>query len=341
MSLFGGGFNPDTDPDFGIGGPLKFAPGPKKRKNPSAYALATFSDLGLRVVDMEGNIVWEYPVKGVMLYGCDVDPVTGNIYGSLYNKIIEVTQAGNKVWEYTHPRLKGLHSLQAVGKGQVLVTCTPYDCALWIDKKKGIVDEWNFNQHFKKPKFLGRNMWTHINFAEQHGDTLFITSAHPPDVRGKPNKSEVLIVRSGEIDWRWLEVAEKENIPVGAHCFKRFHENYLLSDTAGQRVMEVTATGMVRRVFDFAPMELKPRMVDWATINGRTYVIIPTSPVRGSKEFPKLLWVDWEKQEIVSSVSENITHIFCARYLPEWSAELTEDEEEKIMDRLRALGYIE
>ena len=71
-----------------------------------SYALATFSDLGLRVVDMEGNIVWEYPVKGVMLYGCDVDPVTGNIYGSLYNKIIEVTQAGNKVWEYTHPKLK-------------------------------------------------------------------------------------------------------------------------------------------------------------------------------------------------------------------------------------------
>ena len=190
MSLFGGGFNPDTDPDFGIGGPLKFAPGPKKRKNPSAYALATFSDLGLRVVDMEGNIVWEYPVKGVMLYGCDVDPVTGNIYASLYNKIIEVTQAGNKVWEFTHPRLRGLHSLQAVGVGQVLVTCTPYDCALWIDKKKGKVDEWNFSQHFTKPKNLSRNIWTHINYAEQHGDRLIITSAHPPDCPWKAKTVE-------------------------------------------------------------------------------------------------------------------------------------------------------
>ena len=186
-----------------------------------------------------------------MLYGCDVDPVTGNIYGSLYNKIIEVTQAGNKVWEYTHPKLKGLHSLQAVAEVKVLVTCTPYDCALWIDKKKGIVDEWNFNQHFQKPKNLGRNMWTHINYAEQFGDELVVTSAHPPDVPGKPEQSEVLLVKDQEIRWRLLDVAD--NLPLGAHCFKplRGHFQFLISDSAGQRIMELDIKGKVRKLFNF------------------------------------------------------------------------------------------
>ena len=82
-------------------------------------------------------------------------------------------------------------------------------------------------------------------------------------------------------------------------------------------------------------------MVDRATIGNHPYVIIPTSPIRDSKETPKLLWVDWGKQSIVSAVSENITHIFCARYLPEWSAELTEEEEEKVKERLRKLGYLD
>lgn len=306
----------------------------------TAYTLATFSDLGFRIVDMEGNIVWEYPVKGIMLYGCDVDPVTGNIYGSLYNKIIEVSQVGNKIWEFTHPKLRGLHSLQAVGKEQLLVTCTPYDCALTINKKRGIVEEWSFAHHFKKPTNLGRNMWTHINYAEQFDDYIAITSAHPPDVPGKPDQSEVLLAKNGEIEWRWSDVAAKKDVPLGAHCFKPFDGHFLLSDTPGQKIMEVDLSGKVYQKFDLSPLELKPRMLDWVVMGEHTYVIVPTSPVRDSEKAPKLLWVDWDKQSIVSTISEDITHIFCARYLPEWSAEPTEDEEKKIMNKLKALGYV-
>ena len=201
------------------------------------------------------------------------------------------------------------------------------------------MDEWNFNQHFQKPKNLGRNMWTHINYAEQFGDELVVTSAHPPDVPGKPEQSEVLLVKDQEIRWRLLDVAD--NLPLGAHCFKplRGHFQFLISDSAGQRIMELDIKGKVRKLFNFK--NLKPNMIDWAFINGRIYVIAPTSPVKDSGQKPQLLWIDWENQEVVSSVSEDVTHIFCARYLPEWSAELTEEEEEKVKERLRKLGYLD
>ena len=99
------------------------------------YALASFGNLGLIVVDKKGNRLWQYDHPDNRLYGLGIDPATKSIYYGTMNKIIEVTRLGNKVWEFSCPKLVDVHSMDVVRTGRVIVmscTCTSYNNVVFI-----------------------------------------------------------------------------------------------------------------------------------------------------------------------------------------------------------------
>lgn len=297
------------------------------------FVLAAFGGVGLILFDEEGNRLWEYPVlPGERLYGLDIDPVTNNIYlGVGFTKIIELTRLGNKVWEFFHPRLQDIHSIKAIGEGTLLVTSAINNAVLKISKKQGLISEWNFSDYFKSPE--DPKDWTHLNYVEQTSDGgLLITSLYSPDKEG----SEALRTNSnGDIVWRW-----DRDILRSAHCLTNFRDgHYLLGESLGQRIREVDQSGKVYTEFkDFRPYGV-PHEIE---VVDNKHVVVAVNAIGKEAEPPYILFIDWfSKPRKVKEINvEGATELYSIKCLREWSANPTEDEQNEIEKRLKALGYI-
>jgi len=298
------------------------------------FVLAAFGGVGVILLDEEGNRLWEYPVApGERLYGLDTDPAKGNIYlGVGFTKIIEITRLGNKVWEYFHPRIQDVHSIEAIGEGTLLVTSAINNAVLKISKKQGLISEWNFSDYFKSPE--DAKDWTHLNYVEQLSDGgMLITALYSPD--NKEVSEALRTDKNGAIVWRWNRDKLRS-----AHCLTYFRAgHYLLGESLGQRIREIDEEGKVYSEFtDFRPYGV-PHEIEVVDNN---QVVVAVNAMGKEAGLPYILFIDWtSKPRKVKEIEvEGTTELYSIKCLYEWSATPTEEEKREIEKRLKALGYI-
>lgn len=296
-------------------------------------AIASFGGLGLIVVDEEGNRFWQYNHRINRLYGLDVDPVSGNIYYGTWHKLIEITRLGNKVWEFSHPKLRDIHAIDVIGPGRILVTSCSNDRVLEIDKKRGIVDEWYVGDHFPKPDLPPNEDWTHLNFVKhlEDGGVLITMLRNPERERG--GAEAMRVNSSGEIVWRWSEVSDR--LLGGCHALVPFREHYLLGDSISKGIIEVDESGEIYKIFEVERLPHEIEVID----ENRILVASNTLGDTGLK--PALLWINWDEgDKIVYEPPEDVKNGYSVKYINDWSTEPTPFEEEQIRKRLEAQGYI-
>jgi len=303
-------------------------------------ALASFGNLGLIVVDKEGNRLWHYDVpKRGRLYGLGIDPASGNIYYGMNRKIIEITRLGNKVWEFSDPqRLIGVHTIDIIGPGRLLVTSCFLSKILEIDKRLGVVREWDMGDYFERPPGFERRDWMHLNWVKRTKDEdLLITTLYGASKTGRRlRKSEAMrIDASGKLVWRWNDVSDR--ILFRAHALVPFRGHYLISESGTKQILEVDEEGEIYKTMKIGRCH-EIEVID----QNRILVACAHSREGGQRRKPALFWIDWDegKKTIYEPPEDRIRGGHSVKYVPDWSAEPNPEEQEVIMERLKKMGYI-
>lgn len=304
-------------------------------------ALASFGKLGLIVVDKEGNRLWQYDISNAeRLYGLGIDPASGNIYYGTTNKIIEVTRLGNKVWEFSDPqRLIDIHTIDVIGPGRLLVTSCFLSKVLEVDKKRGVVQEWDMGDYFGRPPGFERKDWMHVNWVKRtENGGLLITTLHGTSKTGLiAHRSEAMrIDASGKLVWRWYDVSDR--VLFGAHALVPFRGHYLISESGAKQILEVDEEGKIYKTMKIGRICHEIEVID----QNRILVACVHSGEGDQYRKSALFWIDWDEEEktMYEPPEDGFSGGYSVKYVPNWSADPTPEEEEVITERLRKLGYV-
>ena len=136
-------------------------------------------------VDMQGRIVWEYPIPGHLKDytnpGFDVERLPNNniLYVLPRKGVYEITRSGDLIWSYEDSQIS--HDADRLPNGNTLVVYGAGDGAgdaqvKEIDSKGKIVWAWVARDHFNKTPYkdIRDEGWTHTNAASRlpNGNTL-------------------------------------------------------------------------------------------------------------------------------------------------------------------------
>lgn len=297
---------------------------------------------GVIVVDREKRLLWEWihltPMLG-RIAGIDVDPHTGNIYVAEAAEILEVSREGQVVWRYSHPKMGDLHGLQCLPNGNILVASAATDRALEVNKREGVVWEWWAADYYTPPEWykdypdwrelrgVKLDQWTHLNHAWRVGDETLISLMWGL-------KRVLKVSREGKVLWEFRGGGRKlSSIHYVIPSPRK--ERYLLSNSGPGEVIEFTPEGEITWLFK--------------DIYGRCIDVLPNGNLLLSDDTKRfrVVEVTWDKEivweyKLPDRIIKECRNpcIYTAKHWPEWGIPLTEEDQKKISERLRALGYL-
>ncbi len=218
--------------------------------------LTSIEGFGIIGSDEDGKLVheWRQGFKR-RVTGIDADS-DGNIFVASFTEITQFNLDGEVTWRYSHPKFGDLHSLQVLDNGNILVSAASGERALEVNKESGVVWQWWAGEYFKPPNGyidhvdwrseIPKPKWSHLNFAWRIGDETLITiwGGDGAELRGsKANATFLRISKDGQVRWG---LSAKHRFS-GPHYFLPYNDGYLITDTARDRIVEVSKSGQTVR----------------------------------------------------------------------------------------------